>query len=258
MNDGICYIAGIGFLFLAKAKHTLEGYRTPKPFGRSVDYDIHIAERYCDLLESRDISIEGKRILELGPGSDLGIGLYLVHRGAESYTGFDRFNLAGDVPLEFYEDLARRTGADIEELSRVHYVVSDTFDVSSLEGPFDIALSMSAFEHFDDIDAVASDLRGIADYLVADIDLITHSRWIRDVDPNNIYRYPQWLYDLFYFPGIPNRHRPGEYEQAFQRGGWSQVSVEAARRLEPERVAVKGDRMHWMSMVLTADNRPSA
>jgi len=91
--------------------------------------------------------------------------------------------------------------------------------------------------------------------LVADIDLMTHSRWIREADPNNIYRYPKWLYDLFYFPGIPNRNRPGDYQAAFERNGWPRVSVEAALQLEPGKVSVKGDRMNWLSMVLTADNR---
>ena len=255
MKQLLYYLAGIGFLGLAKAKHRLRGYRTPKPFGRSVDYDIHIATRFCNLLEDRGISLEGMRVLELGPGSDLGIGFCLVSQGAESYTGFDRFNLATDTPLGFYEELAERTGANMADLSRVHYIVSDSFDTSTLDGHFDVALSMSAFEHFDDIDAVARGLGKVADVLVADIDLITHSRWIRDVDPNNIYRYPQWLYDLFYFPGIPNRHRPADYQAAFERNGWAQVRIEAATLLEQAQASVPGDRMQWKSMVLTADNR---
>ena len=57
--------------------------------------------------------------------------------------------------------------------------------------------------------------------IVAEVDLMTHSRWIREKDPLNIYRYPQWLYRLFYFRGQPNRVRPSRYREAFQRLGWN-------------------------------------
>ena len=41
------FAAGVIFLLLAKVKHSLEGYKTPKPFGvseaeRCVDYDIRV------------------------------------------------------------------------------------------------------------------------------------------------------------------------------------------------------------------------
>ena len=62
------------------------------------------------------------------------------------------------------------------------------------------------------------------------IDLETHSRWIRDKDPANIYRYPRWLYRLFHFPGQPNRLRPADYRQAFINAGWKNVRTSPVHR----------------------------
>ena len=54
---------------------------------------------------------------------------------------------------------------------------------------------------------------------------MTHSRWIRDKDPNNVYRYHERIYRLFDFRGIPNRVRPYRYRRAFERNGWSNVTT---------------------------------
>ena len=44
---------------------------------------------------------------------------------------------------------------------------------------------------------------GPSNAAVSGLCLKTHSRWIRNRDPNNIYRYPDWLYRLFQFRGSP-------------------------------------------------------
>ena len=87
----------------------------------------------------------------------------------------------------------------------------------------DIVFSQAAFEHFDDVQRTIQELSaGCSSNAVAiiSVDLQTHSRWIRDKDPNNIYRYPDWLYNKFYFKGTPNRVRPYEYKELFEKYGW--------------------------------------
>ena len=65
-----------------------------------------------------DADLTGKRVLELGPGADLGVGLILLAMGAEKYTARDVHNLAASASGEFYdrlfENLADR--ADIDSL----------------------------------------------------------------------------------------------------------------------------------------------
>ncbi|HEY8094986.1 MAG TPA: hypothetical protein VIE65_02690, partial [Methylobacter sp.] len=71
---------------------------------------------------------------------------------------------------------------------------------------------------------------------VISVDLQTHSRWIRDKDPNNIYRYPDWLYNMFYFKGTPNRIRPYEYKELFEKYGWRDVTMRSQTKLDGSRV----------------------
>ena len=119
--------------------------------------------------------------------------------------------------------------------SAVRYEVVPDFEFARKlgEGQIDVVLSNAAFEHFDDVPGVARQLAAVVKpggKLSAHIDLKTHSRWIRDKDPANIYRYPRWLYRLFHFPGQPNRLRPADYRQAFIDAGWKNVRTSPVHR----------------------------
>ena len=271
----IYYLVGIGFLALAKLKHYLQGYQTPKPFdvsnvNESIDYGVDIAQRFeAKLAEHASVELGGKVVLELGPGSDLGTGLALVAHGADRYVAFDRNDLAGQIQENFYELFHARTTIDISPLTdgRVDYITREDFDLRALSGSkFDIVVSNAAFEHFDDVERTIHQLTelmkpdGIAMF---EIDLKTHSRWIRDADPNNIYRYPHWLYRMFYFPGQPNRLRPGDYRTALERNGWHILAVAPQIMLDPRfqrykfRPQYVGQHMDWLSFIICAQSPSS-
>ena len=254
LQDHLFYIAGLGFLALAKAKNVLTGYSTPKPFDvseseRCIAYDIRVVEHWLSHLKTysqTDASLIGKNVLELGPGSDLGIGIYLLSKGCFRYNACDVNNLMKSTPDSFYQQLFKELESlqDIdlsslkEELrqarvgkpSRLNYAVRNDFDLVSAfgEATIDLVFSQAAFEHFDDINATISQLSQVCKpgaILIVEIDLQTHSRWIREKDPNNIYRYSDRVYNSFWFRGIPNRIRPVQYKEAFERSGWTDVAV---------------------------------
>lgn len=179
---------------------------------RCIEYDIHVVDRWLSHLETYTncrTFLEGKTILELGPGSDLGIGLYLLAKGAAQYKAFDVNDLMKNTPYSFYEaflEKLSRMNSDvskdllIKELlkaqqgdsKRVSYIVRGDFNLASAfrDRTIDIVFSQAAFEHFDNIDTTIAQLSMVCKpgaIIVAQIDLKTHSRWIRDIDPNNIY-----------------------------------------------------------------------
>lgn len=255
LRDTLFYMAGIGFMALAKAKNILKGYSSPKPFDISqsekcIEYDIHIVEHWLSNLQKYTHSanfLVGKNVLELGPGSDLGIGIYLLSKGCSQYNACDVNDLMKFTPDSFYEQFFGKLEsingqANVDFLKRqlkktkkgnaslLNYVVRNDFDIISAfgEATVDLVFSQAAFEHFDDIDATISQLSAVCKpgaILVAEIDLKTHSRWIRDKDPNNIYRYPSFVYNIFWFRGIPNRVRPFQYKETFERFGWTDISI---------------------------------
>ena len=287
------YIAGIGFLALAKARYVLKGYSSPKPFSISetekcIEYDISVVEHWLAHLQKYtqcDNYIAGKNVLELGPGSDLGIGIYLLSKGCSQYYACDVNDLMRYTPDIFYEKLfvklkSTNSKAKVDFLKRqldeakkgnqsnLKYMVLNDFDIVSALGKsaVDLVFSQAAFEHFDDIDATVTQLSTVCKpgaIVVAEIDLKTHSRWIRNKDPNNIYRYSSYVYNTFFFRGIPNRVRPYQYKEAFERLGWTNVLITPLAILNNHDSRCSGlnksytddkNQMNYLSIMLCAKN----
>jgi hypothetical protein len=288
--NGLYFWAGLVMLVLVKIKHNLQGYTSPKPFSisevdRCIDYDVRTVEEWLDYLaEYTGVPdyLTGRRVLELGPGSDLGVGLILLSVGAQQYNAVDANNLVASVPADFYRNLFQRLKSkgnvsaletELDLLNsgrpdRLNYVSRGDFDLVTALGErrVDIIFSQAAFEHFEDIRKTIEQLTRVASddaVVVMTVDLQTHSRWIRERDPHNIYRYPSWLYRLFHFTGIPNRVRPQVYRAAFERNGWTHVSIRPLTSLSEEQLRTvqphlfrpfrsKQSDMEYLTMLLCA------
>jgi len=168
-------LAGIAILAANYVRHNIFGYRTPRPFSVSevekvFNYEAAIVRGWqsalTDYVKSENV-FEGRTILELGPGSDLGTGLLLLALGAKRYIAFDAFGIAKRTPISFYDKyfrimLTSYPDADISllreeainslgtESGRLRYVVDRDFLVSAIGEKADIILSNASFEHFDD------------------------------------------------------------------------------------------------------------
>jgi SAM-dependent methyltransferase len=203
---------------------------------------LRFHESYCGQ------PITGKRILELGPGSDLGIGLHQIASGAKHYCGFDVHGLADQVPTSYYEQFAKLHPVELSALTdgRIDYIVDDQFNLAVLgEDSFDVAFSNAAFEHFEDVFSTLDQLLTVLSpggLLVAEVDLQTHSRWIKDKDPNNIYRYSDRVYSAFHFPGQPNRIRPEAYAQHLATTGWTNVQLRPQNKVPQKLTKRRADK----------------
>jgi SAM-dependent methyltransferase len=255
IHNNFYKLAGLLFLVRTKVKSQLRGYATPRPFpiseiDRAIDYDFAVVDKWLASLEryaGSSVMLHGKQVLELGPGADLGAGLYLLARGVASYNALDVNNLVESVPPAFYQRLFERLAERLPEIDitqlreqllltqqkrneRLNYVCRGDFDIAAAfpAHSIDLIFSQAAFEHFDDVAATIKQLSAVAKpgaILVAEVDLMTHSRWIREKDPNNIYRYSEALYKLFSFRGSPNRVRPYQYEQFLRANGWHDIRI---------------------------------
>jgi SAM-dependent methyltransferase len=255
LRNGFYHGAGLVFLLLAKAKSVLRGYRTPRPFPvsqfeRSLAYDLAVVRKWRRFLTEYTGDpgrLHDRAVLELGPGADLGTGLLLLAGGAARYQAVDVHALAGSAPGRFYELLLDHVRADApqndpaelrRQLSlalrgrgeRLRYTCREDFDLTAACAPasIDLVFSQAAFEHFDDVERTIRQLSEVCRagaVLITEVDLRTHSRWIRQRDPNNIYRYGDRLYRLFSFRGSPNRLRPRDYLAALARYGWERLEA---------------------------------
>lgn len=185
------YWIGIPFLFLAAAKNRLRGYTTPTENNGSVESSRkHVDGQFQAWCETLGEGIwDGKRVLELCPGDSLGVGVRALESGAVSYMAVDMFSL---VKPENSAAIAK----DPATLEKLSYKVDREFCIPEMVGgrKFDLIISCVAFEHHDD---PARTIREIGEVTAEGgmtahiIDFISHSRWIRQKDPNNIYRYPR-------------------------------------------------------------------
>lgn len=261
-------------LFLNKLRHAVQGYATPRPFAgsdidRAIAYDVSVVSGWLRHLEAyapEHARLCGKTILELGPGPDLGTGLILLSQGARSYWALDAHNLLPAVTGAFYERLFQ----EIERLNgetapigvlraqlvqheqgkadRLRYVCRRDFDLAVFDGAgIDLVVSQATFEHFDDVARVIEQLSRVVSrgaMLVAQIDLTTHTRWLRERDPLNIYRYSDRLYRLTKFSGAPNRCRPFEYERLLADNGWFDIRLTPLAVVASAYLAQVGAALH--------------
>ncbi|NUO09654.1 MAG: methyltransferase domain-containing protein [Candidatus Brocadia sp.] len=256
------HYTGTVFLILNCIRHKLFGYRTPRPFSikeieRSINYDFSIVDNWMDTLHcytKEKNLIKDKVVLELGPGQDLGTGLILLAIGIQKYIALDVNELAHATLFEFYNKLYeqiknRYANSDIEYLkeqlikcynnenSNLSYIVDKNFEFTKIKNKIDIVFSHAAFEHFSDIEKTIKELSSVVKpggYLIAEIDLHTHTRWIERKDPLNIYRYSDFLWNLFKFKGSPNRIRPFEYKNILENNGWTSIKIAPFAILEEE------------------------
>jgi len=249
-------ILGLGFLGLAWSKDRLRGYATPNTVAKSdvegqIGYLLDIFTSLRSFMPPQ-FNLRGRDVLELSPGASRGNGALFLAMGARSYHAIDVFDLAGNEDPAVYELLLDRfaegIAADRERARAITcasgarqfgYAVGRDFDIPRLaEGrTFDLIVSCAAFEHYDSVPDAVAGLTRVAKPgcdTIHIIDLQTHSRWIREHDPNNIYRYPEPVYRLFRFPGQPNRQRPADYVQAFKTQGWSDVRFVPSRMIDPD------------------------
>lgn len=264
-RNGLYLLLGAAALLANKLRHTLRGYRNPRPFAssdydRAIAYDLGVVDAWLARLGDylgHPYALRGKSVLELGPGADLGVGLTLLALGAARYAAADVNPLAATVPKAFYERLVEqlmlRGGvppteteallAQVEasragQAGRLDYRCLPEFDIKAFgAGSIDLFVSQAAFEHFDAFAETARQMARLARpgaLLVSEIDLNTHTRWLRDNDPHSIYRFPAWVWRLCRFPGIPNRLRPADYVAALEAAGWTNIRVMPLTRVSDE------------------------
>lgn len=290
-RNRVYHLAGLGILALNSWRHRLQGYRTPRPWfsrdaGRILEYDRAVWENWRTHVNDYlafDLQLDGRSIVEIGPGSDLGTGLLWLAGGAKEYLALDAHPLITKKSRPLHEELARLiAGANASLLERlleaVHllhtgedgplrYRVFERFDLRKLDlDGFDMIASHSALEHLAKVEKTIAQLTERVTeraHLVAEIDLQTHTRWIRDHDPLNIYRYRKQTWRTFSFSGIPNRVRPDTYFEALEKHNWTDLRIYPQRVLPIDYVRAvepaldhrfRGDPEHlsWLSIVVCA------
>ena len=194
--------------------------QTPSREGlaRYVDMLIDAVSRECG-------SLEGKAILEIGPGDNIATGLTFLALGAKTYTALDRFP-GGYLNLEartWYALLPEHLGRHVPEPDdpRIR-LIGTAVECAGDIGQFDIICSNAVGEHVSSVPAFARLNHaalapgGTALHIV---DFSGH-HWHRNDDPELFRRFPNWLWHAMGSNrGLPNRVSYSAFVTAFDAAG---------------------------------------
>lgn len=189
--------------------------------------------------DERTAFLDGKRILEYGPGDVPGVAVLMAAYGASQVVCVDRFPMVRMSPknVEIMKLMLERlpegpharaaacfrqpgrpeSGFDP---NRIKYLVRPS-GLSGLENEIDLVMSRAVLEHVNDLPASFCDMYaalkpgGVA---IHQVDLKSHG--LHRQNPLDFLSWPTWLWSLMYSEkGVPNRLRIDAYRHAVGQSG---------------------------------------
>src|SRR5215218_9326088 len=163
MRNAALHVAGLVMGAANTVRHRYRGYVTPRPFSAAdVDRTIaHALEVVDRLQEHGGIEWRGKRVLEVGPGSDKSTGAVILARGAASYQAVDLFDNTGQADPALYRALGRRLGTPVD-VGNLRFTLASFPELGEVEGAHDLVVSNATLEHIDDVRGLFASLRRLA------------------------------------------------------------------------------------------------
>lgn len=239
-----------------------------------------------------DAFLQGRHVLEYGPGDILGVALLMYAHGADAVHCFDRFSLhkTSDKNVLVYKHLLdslgprQRERADAAFVERgrpesgfisssIAYFVSAN-GLSGATHVYDLVISRAVLEHVDNLPATMLDVaqalkpEGVS---IHEVDLRSHG--LDRYQAFDFLTWPQWMYRLMFGnKGFPNRWRLNVYRDLAERSGLRIKKLEPTARLAGEKVSliepflppnlrgVSRDELSWMGfwMMLEPEQRRKA
>jgi len=224
--------------------------------GETLDYAEIIFNEYFQHYLDHAGGFPAISMMELGPGTNLAVGLYFLLAGAAHYVAVDALAAFPERPKEFYQHviaeikkrprLVGRSSIEDSEIEailqmketcvwnpqRLQYLTPIFAEKIPLsDASFDYIFSNASFEHFENPEIVIREVYRLLKsdgYTVHQIDLRDHIDFEK---PLEFLKVAQADYN-FTSPYGTNRWRSIDFANAFREGGFRQVRIEITDRHE--------------------------
>lgn len=217
--------------------------------------------------------LEGKKILEYGPGDTLGVALLLYAHGAEAVHCVDRFPLSkmSSTNVEVYKQLLesldtecrmRADNAFIEkgnpssgfDTGAIAYQVTKN-GLSGAIGEYDLIISRSVLEHVNNLEETMLDIkRSMKDKGIAihKVDLKSHG-----LDRYTSFDFLTWptpVYKLMYsHKGFPNRWRVNRYKEFAEKSKLHMKKLTPTGQLDRDKLDIVFSKLAGEFRDISAD-----
>lgn len=235
----------------------------------SIPYAERVFSMYASYYRSHRPSLDGIRILEIGPGNNLGAGIYFLLAGAKKYTAVDALASFPERPKEYYTNVMDEIRSRPQLVGRPSVSETDVRAIvewnSSLrwhpdrieyltpvyaeempfpDNLFDYVYSNASFEHFEQPDSVIREVFRVlkpGGFTAHVIDLRDHidftkPREFLKISPK-IYRYAS--------PYETNRWRASEFKKAFEAVGFRSSEAKVNEKKEISDAEFAGFHAHF-------------
>jgi hypothetical protein len=196
---------------------------------KSVAYIEKQFAEYCYYAGLMDKGVAGARILELGPGDNLGVALRFIAAGADSVVSLDRFYSKRDKQHEenIYRELLLDGPQFTEKIKYVYGAPLEEFvdEFLSSNKKFDLIVSCAVIEEIFDPSSTFDAMNALlapGGVLVHKIDLTDYGMFrLQGMHALTFLTIPEWLYKrMASDSGLPNRKRLGYYASEMKRLGF--------------------------------------
>lgn len=225
----------------------------------SAAYSRSVHEKYLRFLQAQDSAsfLQGKTILEIGPGDSLGVAFLFLANGAEQVICIDRFPLLQDmhkntqVAKLFLKELPEQQGKCflnsisfdgkenvVWDNSRLRYCCSRKGAIPVQDKKVDLVVSNAVLEHVSKLDELFCELSRITKpgaLMVHAADLGPHQLNLNN--PLDFLLMPEWLWQLMTSQrGAPNRARKSYYENILKKYSFEILQMEVTERFSQKDV----------------------
>ncbi len=225
----------------------------------SLAYSRGVFKKYLRFLDAGDTAsfLEGKTIVEIGPGDTLTVALLFLAYGARRVVCIDRFPLVQNLRKNsalaalLQEALPTEQRANLQKIvsfdgsgvmkwdaKRLTYLSSNKGSLSFNGESADLVVSNAALEHVRGLEgmfrAMNRTMRS-GGMMVHAVDLGPHQ--LARENPLDFLLVPDWLWTLMTsHRGAPNRARKPEYEKLLKENAFEVAKMKVTEWFDPEDV----------------------